>query len=294
MKGRTFDMKCQKCGINIPDGKVYCEKCGTAVQMVPDYSPEEDFTVGEEEAESEGADTPVKRKRRLLKYGIVCLCLFFLGRMAFNAAYGYAKPEETIAEPEEEEEILPPPGKPQFSIQPGRYDYAPLLSISHEGNEEGSIYYTTNGSTPDTRSNLYEGPFEIGEGKMILRAVFIRSDGMQSEEADGIYEVVFDYPDEPVFDIPGGTYPDSFYVTLTTEPGCKIYYTTNGEEPGVTSSVYSGRIYIPSGLTVLQAVAVDEDGEMSGIMEAIYTVSENSASENPELDNMEEKPDEIP
>ena len=52
-------MKCQKCGIDIPDGKVYCIRCGTAVQMVPDYDPEEDFTVGKEEQESEGTDFPV-------------------------------------------------------------------------------------------------------------------------------------------------------------------------------------------------------------------------------------------
>ena len=65
MKGRTFIMKCQKCGIDIPDGKVYCIRCGTAVQMVPDYDPEEDFTVGKDEQESEGTDFPVKRSGRL-------------------------------------------------------------------------------------------------------------------------------------------------------------------------------------------------------------------------------------
>ena len=30
-------MKCANCGNEIPEGKLYCEKCGKAVQMVPDY-----------------------------------------------------------------------------------------------------------------------------------------------------------------------------------------------------------------------------------------------------------------
>lgn len=32
-------MKCTNCGADILEGQVYCEKCGTDVQMVPDYNP---------------------------------------------------------------------------------------------------------------------------------------------------------------------------------------------------------------------------------------------------------------
>lgn len=35
-------MKCKNCGTEIPAGYVYCEKCGTEVQMVPDYNPLDD------------------------------------------------------------------------------------------------------------------------------------------------------------------------------------------------------------------------------------------------------------
>ena len=39
-------MVCQKCGANVPEDKIYCEKCGMAIQMVPDYRPEEDISIG--------------------------------------------------------------------------------------------------------------------------------------------------------------------------------------------------------------------------------------------------------
>lgn len=118
----------------------------------------------------------------------------------------------------------------------------------------------------------------------VVRAVFIRDDGIQSEEAAGTYHVVFQYPDEPVFSIPAGTYERGFSVTITGGEGCKIYYTTNGEEPGPGSKLYQGPVYIAPGLTVLQAIAVDEDGGTSAITEAIYNVQEIpgvSGEENP-------------
>lgn len=35
-------MKCTYCGAEIPEGMLYCGKCGTEVQMVPDYNPLDD------------------------------------------------------------------------------------------------------------------------------------------------------------------------------------------------------------------------------------------------------------
>lgn len=269
-------MKCRNCGADIPDGKIYCEKCGKAIQMVPDYSPEEDFF---------SIDTPEHTKisqvdHRVLehirrfrwKYVAACACLISFGVLTYQIGYQHMVfPGST--EPGSELPLLL--SRPEFSVLPGRYEYSVEVSISHELREEGTIYYTTDGTTPGVHSQIYNRPILLDEGTTVIRAVFIREDGMQSEEADGTYEVVFDYPDEPVFSVPGGDYAQSFYVTLTAESDCRIYYTTNGEEPGYHSRLYQGPIYIPAGLTVLQAVSVDEDGGMSGIMEAIYNVTES-------------------
>ncbi len=84
-----------------------------------------------------------------------------------------------------------------------------------------------------------------------------------------------------MFSMPGGSYDNAFSVTITAEEGCRIYYTTNGEEPGFQSRLYRGPVSIPEGLTVLQAVSVDEDGGMSGIVEAVYDVSGGRRSPTP-------------
>lgn len=282
-------MKCQNCGCDVPEGKIYCEHCGTAIQMVPDYNPADDISIGEvekkdvlkseinqtEDTQESEDDRESADKNHKWKYAAAGILLAVLGGTGFYTAYRFmTAPEETVAEPEEEIVLLE---KPEFSVLPGIYDYVLRLTISHNQRNEGQIYYTTDGTTPDAGSKLYNTPILIDEGTTVIRAIFIRSDGIQSEEADGTYEVIFDYPDEPDFSVESGDYAGGFYVTITSDDDdCKIYYTTNGEEPGPESRLYREPIYVSPGLTVLQAVAIDDDGGMSGITEAIYNVSEIS------------------
>lgn len=279
-------MICRKCGSDIPEGKIYCERCGNAIQMVPDYNPNEEYVVGAEErkAETPAESPPAVPWWYKWRYGLAGLGLIILGSLSYRIAYQYVfSPEEVVTEPEETVLLE----RPKLGIDPGVYSYSPLLTITHEEKNSGLIYYTTDGTTPDEKSTLYRSPILIGEGTTVVRAVFVRDDGVQSEEVTGTYRVEFQYPEEPVFSVPAGSYNSSFSVTVTAEENCRVYYTTNGEEPGFQSRVYQGPIYIPPGLTVLQAVAVDEDGGMSGIVEAVYDVSglHDTSLEPPEGEN---------
>lgn len=291
-------MRCQVCGSEIPEGKIYCEQCGTPIQMVPDYNPAEDIAIGVEEKPE--PDEPAKeaklrteepaegekKKSRPPKgwiYALAVLGLTVLGFGAFQMSYhSTARQTEAKSDPLPEEEILSNLlEKPTFSVAPGTYEEPIRVTLSHADRTDGIIYYTTDGSTPSKDSKVYNSPIALEEGSMVLRAVFIRSDGMLSEEAYATYEVVIEYPDEPDFSVPAGDYTGELYVTLSTEDsGCRIYYTMNGAEPDTSSTLYREPILLPAGLTVLQAVAVNSDGRMSGVVEAIY--------------NMTDVPEEIP
>ncbi len=280
-------MKCQNCGADVPEEKIYCEKCGTAIQMVPDYNPVEDIPIGTGEPggrkaeagmpENQEAGTgsgmpekkpPVWHRRR---YQLAFAGILVLGFLVYRISYRLiVKPQETI----EEEHLVTLLPEPEFSMAPGIYNYTLQLNISHAEKEQGTIYYTTDGTMPGVGSRIYRQPISLSEGQTKIRAIFIRKDGLESELAEGTYEVVFDYPEDPVFSVEAGDYAKPFTVRITAEPDCRIYYTTNGEEPDLQSSVYRGAISVPAGLTVLQAIAVDEEGGVSGIAEAIYNVQE--------------------
>ncbi|MDO4261592.1 MAG: chitobiase/beta-hexosaminidase C-terminal domain-containing protein [Eubacteriales bacterium] len=277
-------MKCPKCGIEIPEGKFYCEKCGGAVQIVPDYNPAEDIPIGEDAKQEEEAqktapeepDGPRRNRRRWLRGGAAAAALVLCGLLAYRLSYRSTFGEDAVtgAAEELESEEAKLLEAPAFSLPSGTYGAAIDLTISHDQRTEGLIYYTTDGTTPDENSRMYNRPIRLEEGTTVLRAVFISSDGQQSEEGYATYQVVLAYPKEPVFSVEAGNYTEGFYVSISADADSTVYYTTNGEEPSRYSRVYGGPIYINPGLTVLQAVAIDGDGMESGIMEAIYYVEE--------------------
>jgi fibronectin type 3 domain-containing protein len=72
-------------------------------------------------------------------------------------------------------------------------------------------------------------------------------------------------------DLPGGTYQGAQTVTLTaSEPG-KIYYSLDGSEPTVESTVYSGPITISASAS-LKYFAVDVAGNASPVATAVYEI----------------------
>ena len=286
-------MKCPKCGADIPEGKFYCEKCGEALQIVPDYNPVEDITIGEEDnsiqkSGSQDEQSEVQEPGRvqrflylLKKYGPFALVLSIAGIITYWTSYQSTFHQDAVTEVAEElesetEQLLE---VPSLSLPPGTYGDSIDLVISHDQRSQGLIYYTTDGSEPGEASRIYNQPVHIDEGTTVVRAVFISNDGLRSEESGGTYKVVLDYPKEPVFSVSGGDYDSGFYVTITADKDSTIYYTTNGEEPTIYSKVYRGQIYINPGLTVLQAVAVNKEGRESGIMEEIYNVAESTVPE---------------
>ncbi|WP_449403073.1 chitobiase/beta-hexosaminidase C-terminal domain-containing protein [Exiguobacterium artemiae] len=71
-------------------------------------------------------------------------------------------------------------------------------------------------------------------------------------------------------------------VELTASPNTKIYYTTDGTVPTISSTIYSKPIVL-SGKVDLRYMAVDESGNKSEIGEEVYyTYSIDSTLENEE------------
>ncbi len=70
--------------------------------------------------------------------------------------------QPTPGEPNLEEHFADILSPPEFSIQPGFYSDSLLLELHHE-DPDVTLYYTTDGSIPDTSSLRYDGPVSLGQ-----------------------------------------------------------------------------------------------------------------------------------
>jgi predicted membrane protein len=76
---------------------------------------------------------------------------------------------------------------PTFSPAPGSYTNSQTVTIS-DTTQGASIYYTTDGTTPTTSSNLYTGAITVG-GTETLEAIAVASDYSQSAVATATYTI---------------------------------------------------------------------------------------------------------
>ena len=76
----------------------------------------------------------------------------------------------------------------------------------------------------------------------------------------------------PTFDPAAGTYTSAQNVTInSTTEGATIYYTTNGEDPTTSSTLYSGAINVSTNTTI-KAIAVKEGNNNSAVATATYQI----------------------
>lgn len=92
------------------------------------------------------------------------------------------------------------------------------------------------------------------------------------------------YTSNPICEAPtflpaAGTYTSSQNVTIsTTTAGATIYYTTNGNDPTTSSSVYSSAISV-SETTTVKAIAVKSGYDNSEVASATYTIIEHAGTQ---------------
>ena len=115
-----------------------------------------------------------------------------------------------------------------------------------------TLYYTLDGSPPDNTSTLYTAPITVSNDVTISAIAYFGAFD-PSDVWVGTYTFV---AGTPVLTPPAGSYATGPSVTLTSvTPGAAIYYTTDGNTPDETSTLYTAPIAVNASQT-LSAVAV--------------------------------------
>ncbi len=387
-------MICPNCNTEIPKDHLYCEKCGTEIQIVPIFEPEleesihetlssvADVIVEESEPAKEEIQAPkvTRKKRPKLKLmafsflGLFMMCLITLIFVKVNQYcsydYQYQRAEECFMERQYDEAtdfvkraieidhsnieaqmllselyikyekydealavllklledhqdhpelyqmivsiyvnqedysainqlvkncenveiasmfqeyISEPPG---FSLEEGTYDEIQALKLLSDQN--GTIYYTLDGSEPSENSLLYVEPVMLAEGINVVKAIFVNQNGLKSEVASHTFQITVDIPNPPVIIPESKSYTSPEAITVQTEevePGSKIYYTVDGSDPDEKAIEYISPIPMPLGSSHYKFIIINHEGHKSEITEADYQLNISSLIDTATAEN---------
>ncbi len=177
----------------------------------------------------------------------------------------------TIGAEDSSEGSVPTAATPTFSPSSGTYSTTQTVLIS-SSTPGATIYYTTDGSTPTTGSQSYSGPITVSASET-LSAIAVATGYNNSPVGSASYVITLGQVAAPIFNPAGGTYTSTQQVSIsTTTAGATIYYTTNGQTPTTSSTVYSGPITVSSTTTV-SALAVLSGYTDSPVATATYTIN---------------------
>lgn len=291
-------MKCKKCGNEVDIGEVFCQKCGTAIQIVPDYNPLDfEIEVPIEEKNKETLEQERRKKQRkeqlrkkkqrekmmiigaaaavvlVLVLGIVFYLRYQkINSFAYQVSAGmeYYENEEygsalncfksaLEASHEEQEGIELRLTMAECYQTLGDYDRMVEVLLEVVNIDKSTVYY----------KQLMEACEKAGNTELMNRI-------LKETQGTAIGEALSEYrTGELTANLAGGEYHDYLSVELSnSQAGSVIYYTLDGSEPTVVSNVYIGPIAIEKiGTTVLRAIAVNEAGLAGEEYKAEYKIT---------------------
>lgn len=119
--------------------------------------------------------------------------------------------------------------------------------------EGAVIYYTIDGTDPDTKSKVYQKPFALDAEETSVRAIAVKENWNNSEVSRLTYNPGKNYCEAPGITRVAGT--NKVQMTTRTS-GAKIYYTSDGLNPTINSQAYTTEVEVTENCT-LKAMAAD-------------------------------------
>lgn len=289
-------MKCKKCGYEVSIGEVFCQKCGTAIQIVPEYSPLEDeietsleektveITPEQREKQRKRRER-LQRKRRMQRIMIVAVIAIIVVLTAVsvilytnykkvnsfeyqyqmgleyyqNGEYGLAVKAFAEAVSKDRENIEVRLSAAEAYTALGNYNRAVELLLEVVNLEPQVSYY----------EQLMKA-CELAGNTDLMNRILKETQGTPIGDALSVYRV-----DGLTVNLPGGTYHDYLEIMLiSSQQGVTIYYTLDGTTPSENSIAYTEPIQIEKiGKTTLRAIAVNEAQLAGEELVEVYEIS---------------------
>lgn len=164
---------------------------------------------------------------------------------------------------------------PEFSFKGGVYNET--ISLKMLANTQGTIYYTVDGSKPDEGSLVYSSPVFLESGQYDIRAVFINSYGVESDETQEHYFVDVTVPEAPLVSPEEGEYSRPTIISVEAPEDYTVYYTTDGTLPTADSIQYTGPFSMPVGVNTFRFVSYSAAGVAGVETQVRYSLNLHAA-----------------
>ena len=176
--------------------------------------------------------------------------------------------------------------EPTSSENPGSFEDS--VEINLMASDVCTIYYTTDGSEPTTKSSKYSSTIKIEKDDVTVKAIAVNSIGVASDVAEFKYSISLKAPDAPVLN------PSESDVKVGTKivieglaDDEKAYYTLNGSTPSANSSQYSGGITLDkAGNYVVSVIVINKHNLSSPVTRVSYNVSEEKTYTKDEAESI--------
>ncbi len=168
----------------------------------------------------------------------------------------------------------PTAAAPEITPDGGTFSKTQTVTLSSE-TPSAQIFYTLDGTTPTPASTPYTDPIAIGSDTTLM-AMASAAGFIQSEVNTANFTFTNQAP--PVdFRPAAGSYENEQHVTISDpDTKAKIYYTTDGSTPTISSRLYTGPVAVLVSET-LKAVAVLPGLRNSNVGTAAYAIQEGGA-----------------
>lgn len=299
-------MKCPKCGNEIPEGQLYCEKCGAEIRIVSEYDAGLEQQISEnmdsireevrrqikEEELQKRAEQEQKQKNKLKKIRILAAAALVV---AVTVVIFACRPTQAQYV-----------GRAYTAAEKGNYRRAAELidkAIALEGT----------GDTLElvmTKTRYLESAGDLEAAEKTIRTVTDDTDASDDDRIrayqllidiyasqdryEDIAAMIADSPEAvreayhaylsscPVFSENSGTYEGSLTLTLSDDNGGSIFYTLDGSRPDLKSNLYREPIELTHGSYTVTAITVNKYGVVSAPVSQHYQISGETPDE-PEI-----------
>lgn len=177
---------------------------------------------------------------------------------------------------------------PTFTPEDNTADTLITVAIACESTD-AAIYYTMDGSDPDTNATQYTNPIVLDQvGDYTVKAIAVLHDWDNSAIATAHYNIYRMTVETPVFTPEPNTYDTSITVAITcATENSTIYYTLDGTDPDENATIYSEPfIFSVEGVYTIKAIATKDNWNNSEIATAEYTIHITSDPITPSNDTL--------